>query len=45
LKNSQALEFAQLLLNGDEHAAVQLVKAHSHLTRMELFEEIITPAM
>ncbi|MFY0757690.1 hypothetical protein AB1K32_02260 [Metabacillus dongyingensis] len=28
MKNSQALEFAQLLLNGDEQAAGQLVKAH-----------------
>ncbi|MCM3597075.1 cobalamin-dependent protein [Metabacillus idriensis] len=45
MKNSQALEFAQLLLNSDEHAAVQLLKAHSHLSRTQLFEELITPAM
>lgn len=45
MKNSQALEFAQLLLNGDEHAAVQLVNAHSHLSRPQLFEELFTPAM
>lgn len=45
LKNSHALEFAQSLLNGDEHAAVQLVKAHSHLSRTQLFIELFTPSM
>lgn len=45
MKNSTALEFAHFLLNGDEHSAVKLIKAHSRLSRLELFDEIFTPAM
>lgn len=45
MKSSAAFEFANLLLDGNETAAVQLVKDHSHLSRIQLFEELFTPAM
>ncbi|MGP1908349.1 cobalamin B12-binding domain-containing protein [Metabacillus sp. JX24] len=45
MKSSAALKLAGLLLDGNEREAVQLVKDHSHLSRIELFEELFTPAM